>query len=126
MVPLCLHVYRNKKMKEILLLIMSSNGHVTVIVDYIVEVASARAWSCDSESDKIPTLPPCLIYQTLLSDFSRVWLRDYGLVSTVQYHSSPTPPPHIYQACQSTSLVPQPLPSEGPGDEASQSISHFC
>ena len=58
---------------------LSEDSHVTVIVDYIVEVALERTQSCDSESDKIPnilqcTLPPCLNSQTLLSDFSRVWL----------------------------------------------------
>ena len=52
---------------------------MTVIVEYIAEVASVRTWSCDSESDKIPNIPqctltPCLVYQTLLSDISRVWL----------------------------------------------------
>jgi len=42
----------------------------------------------DSAINKIPnilqcTFPPHSVYQTLLSDFSRVWLRDYSNIGTL-------------------------------------------
>ena len=50
-------------------------------------LAQALHGSAINKIPNIPqcTLPPCPVYQTLLSDFSRVWLRDYSSIRMVTY-----------------------------------------
>ena len=97
-----------------------------------LEVASARTQSCDSESDNIPNIPQCTLPPCLISDPPLIF-QESGSETTAWYPCCttppplppppPPPPPHL-PSIPVHKVVPQPLPSEGPGDD-SQSISHF-